>query len=75
MRTIVYTGTRNVYSDMGAAARSAVYNRAADVIYLMIEDDVFPEDLPDNVKTINVADQKYLTRPGQTSHHVGLTWS
>lgn len=64
MRQAVYTGTRNVYRDMVTACKSLVYHRGADAIYFLIEDDQFPEQLPDIVQTINVSDQKFFWHDG-----------
>ena len=54
-RAAVYAGTRNVYGMMAAAAKSLLRHTRMDVVYFMIEDDVFPEPLPDVIQTWNVA--------------------
>lgn len=74
MKTAVYTGTRNIYQYMIPAIKSLLINSDVDKIYLLIEDDVFPFDLPDNVKTINVSNQKYfrLNGPNMNSHYTYL---
>ena len=61
-RVAVYTGSRNLYSDMLPAIKSMLMNGKPDLIYLLIEDDKFPYWLPSNVKTINVSGQKYFPK-------------
>lgn len=60
MRAAVYSGTRNIYSDMVTAAKSLVANSSVDKIYFLIEDKTFPEKLPPIIETINVSGQKYF---------------
>lgn len=62
MKTAVYSGTKNLYSDMVTAAKSLVANSSVDRIYFLIEDDVFPEELPPIIKTLNVSGQKYFPK-------------
>lgn len=64
MRTAVYTGTRNVYADMAASCRSLLCHRGADRIVFLIEDDVFPEPLPECISCYNVSGQKYFRPDG-----------
>lgn len=64
MRIAVYCGTRNLYADMITAARSLKINSNVEKIYFLIEDDVFPHDLPSYVECINVSDQQYFDRDG-----------
>lgn len=63
MKAAVYTGTRNLYPDMVPAVKSLLINSDVERVYLLIEDDKFPEYLPDCVETINVSGQEYF-RPG-----------
>lgn len=60
MKAAVYSGTRNLYPDMVTAAKSLVANSSVDRIYFLIEDDVFPEELPPIIKTLNVSGQTYF---------------
>ena len=55
MRTAVYTGTRNLYPFMVAAAKSLLIHSNVEKIYFLIEDDVFPYELPSEIVTINVS--------------------
>lgn len=55
-RVAVYAGTRNVYGMMAAAAKSLLATTHMDMVYFLIEDDEFPEPLPDVIKTWNVAE-------------------
>lgn len=59
MKVACYSGTRNLYSDMVPAIKSLLHNSDVDKIYLLIEDDEFPEYLPPEVEIINVTDEKY----------------
>lgn len=64
MRTAVYAGTRNLYRDMVAAAKSLIYNDNPDKIYFLTEDDEFPEWLPPQIETINVSRKGYFSPYG-----------
>lgn len=55
-RVAVYAGTRNTYGMMAAAAKSLLAHTRMDQVYFMIEDDHFPEPLPEVIDTWNVAD-------------------
>ena len=67
IKTAVYTGTRNLYPDMIPAVKSLLINSDVDRVYLLIEDDAFPEYLPKCVKTINVSRQRYFPPYGANS--------
>lgn len=54
MKHAVYSGTRNLYEQMVWAAKSLYANSSVDVIHFLIQDDEFPYELPDYVKTYNV---------------------
>lgn len=54
MKYVVYAGTPNLYEQMVWAAKSLVANTKIDHIWFLIEDDVFPYELPDFVTCINV---------------------
>lgn len=60
MKAACYCGTRNLYQDMLPAVNSLLANSDVDKVYLLIEDDIFPYELPDKVETINVANQTYF---------------
>ena len=63
-RVVVYCGTYNVYVNMVASLKSLLCNTPVDKVYFVIEDDVFPYDLPDIVETINVKNQNYFPADG-----------
>lgn len=63
-KVAVYTGTRNLYPDMVPAVKSLLIHSDVDEIWLFIEDDEFPYELPKNVKVRNVSDQKYFKPDG-----------
>lgn len=52
---VVYSGTRNLYKCMLPAIKSLLEHNTPKKIYILIEDDSFPYELPDIVQTINVA--------------------
>lgn len=64
MKAAVYTGTRNLYCNMVPAVKSLLINSDVDKIYLLIEDDVFPVELPKEVECINVSGQTYFVPDG-----------
>jgi len=64
MRAVVYTGTRNVYKDMVPAVKSLIANANVDKIYLLIEDDTFPYEMPPMVETRNISNQTYFRPDG-----------
>jgi len=71
MRHVVYAGTRNLYEQMVWAAKSLLYHTPCQVHFL-IEDDVFPYELPECVDTINVSqyieDTFFKTGPNYKTH-------
>ena len=73
MRTAVYSGTRNLYPYMAPAIKSLLANSSVDEIYLLIEDDKFPEWLPETVKTINVSGQQFFL-PGSPNYNSYFTY-
>lgn len=69
-RIVVYSGTRNLYPHMVTAVKSLLCHTRVDVVYLLIEDDVFPLPMPPCVKTINVSGQTYfpMDSPNAQTH-------
>lgn len=63
-KVAVYTGTKNLYPDMVPAVKSLLIHSDVDEIWLFIEDDEFPYELPKNVKIRNVSNQKYFKPDG-----------
>ena len=61
---VVYTGSRNLYRYMEATIRSLLEHNHVDTIYLLIEDDEFPYEIPANVVTMNVSNQTYFPETG-----------
>lgn len=68
MKIAAFSGTRNIYDDMEIAAKSLVANSDVDRIYLLIEDDEFPHELPDIIECINVSDQAYFEADGANAN-------
>ena len=62
MRAAVYGGTRNVYQRMLPAMKSLLLNSNVEKIYFLIEDDVFPYQLPKEVECINVSNQTWFKK-------------
>lgn len=70
----VYAGTRNVYPCMGAAAKSLLKEcKRIDRVYFLIEDDAFPEELPDVVRCINVSGCD-VAKPDGANYENPWTW-
>lgn len=63
-RVAVYAGTRNLYEVMKTAVDSLLANTRIDRVYLLIEDNDFPYQMPDNVKAFNVSNQKFFPEDG-----------
>lgn len=72
-RIAVYHATRNMYDDMYAALKSLVIHTNVEKVYLLIEDDEFPYEVPDFVDVINVSDQKYIL-PSSPNYNCCWTW-
>ena len=64
MKYAAYTGTRNLYPDMIPSLKSLLMHSSVDRVFLLIEDDEFPEYLPECVTTINVSNQKIFKPDG-----------
>ena len=71
-RVVVYAGTRNVYHNMTVAAKSLLCHTRVDRVWFLIEDDTFPEFLPDVIRTKNVSGQKWFDMNGP---NVKKRWS
>lgn len=63
-RTAIYAGTRNLYKCMVVCAKSLLHHHGADHVIFLIEDDAFPEPLPDCISTYNVQHQRVFTPTG-----------
>jgi len=63
-RVAVYAGTRAVYRNMVIAAKSLLAHTRMDRVYFLIEDDAFPEELPDVIECINVSGQTWFDPEG-----------
>lgn len=64
MKAAVYSGTRNLYADMVTAAKSLIANSGVEKVYFLIEDDVFPYELPKMIETMNVSGQQFFSKGG-----------
>ena len=54
MKAAVYFGSHHIYGDMATSAKSLLVNSDVDKIYFLIEDDEFPEELPDCIEVRNI---------------------
>ena len=63
-RVAVYAGTRRVYEMMTCAAKSILAHTRMDRVWFLIEDDEFPEELPDVISTLNVSGQSWFDPNG-----------
>lgn len=66
-RHAVYSGTRNLYADMVTAAKSLIANSEVTDVWLLIEDDEFPYELPDGpvrFHTMNMSGQTWFPPDG-----------
>ena len=60
----VYAGTRNLYEAMRVSVTSLLKNNEMDSVFLLIEDDLFPYDMPEEVCAINVSKQQFFPESG-----------
>lgn len=73
MRLAAYCGTRGIYDDMEAAAKSLVANSAVDKVHFVIEDAEFPRELPGIVECHDVSGQRFF-RPDGPNMTSGYTY-
>lgn len=75
MKTAVYAGTRNLYKSMIPAIKSLICNSDVEKIYLLIEDETFPYELPDICETIDVSHQTFFIKngPNMNSRYTYMT--
>ena len=66
-KVAIYAGTKNLYEQMYVCLKSLMANTIMDRVYLLIEDDEFPYQLPDNVYTANVSEQQFFL-PGSPNY-------
>ena len=64
MKHAVYAATRNLYGQMELAAKSLVANSDVTDVWLLIEDDEFPHELPPMVHVVNVSGQTWFDPDG-----------
>lgn len=72
-KAAVYTGTRNLYTSMVPAVKSIIANSDVDAVYLLIEDGMFPIDMPPMVTAIDVSGQQWF-KPGGPNYGSGFTY-
>lgn len=67
-RVAVYMATRNYYPQMVIAAKSLLYRTRMDRVWFLIEDDDFPEPLPDVIRCKNISRQTWFPETGPNYH-------
>ena len=72
MKAAVYSGTRKVYKDIVPSLKSMLKNTSIERVYVLIEDDEFPEWLPECVEVRNVSRQEYFPKDGP---NFGCYWT
>ena len=60
MKAAVYSGSRNLYPHMVTAAKSLIANSPVERVYFLIEDGLFPFQVPDIIETVDVSKQKFF---------------
>ena len=71
-RVAVYMGTRNYYRQMVISAKSLLRHTRADRVWFLIEDDEFPEPLPDVIRCKNISGQTWFPPDGP---NYGAHWT
>ena len=61
---VVYSASRNLYPYLLPSIMSLLDHNKVDNIYLLIEDDELPYQVPDVCRCINVSDQRYFGMDG-----------
>lgn len=64
MKAAIYTATRNLYKDLIPAIKSLLVNSDVDRIYVGIEDDEYPYELPKVCKVMNLSKQDFFRADG-----------
>ena len=67
-RVVVYAGNRRYYHNLVAACKSLLFHTRVDRVYFLIEDDEYPDYLPNIVRCINVSGQKIFQMNGPNMH-------
>jgi len=67
-RVAAYFGTRNYYGQMVTAAKSLLSHTRMDRVWFLIEDDTFPEPLPDVIRCKNISGQTWFPESGPNYH-------
>lgn len=58
MKAAAYIATKNLYWSVLPSIKSLLIHSDVDKVYLLIEDDRFPQELPNEVEVINVTKEK-----------------
>lgn len=74
-RYVVLAGDRRYYKHLVNTAKSLLFHSPVDKIFFLIEDDTFPEPLPDIIQCINISGQKIfpLNGPNIQKHYSVMT--
>ena len=71
-RVAVYMGTKNYYGQMVIAAKSLLRHTRMDRVWFLIEDDEFPEELPEVIRCKNISGQTWFPPEGP---NYGAHWT
>lgn len=63
-RYAVFTGNNAVWGDMIPAAKSVLANSKVDKIFLLVDTDKFPYEIPKCVEVVDIRDQKFFDLEG-----------
>ena len=72
-RVAVYGATRNIYEKLRPSIKSLTENTRMDRIWILIEDDALPFEIPENARVLNVSGQVYFRKGGPNYNH-RWTW-
>lgn len=70
---VVYSASRNLYPYMLPSITSLLEHNKVDKIYLLIEDDEMPYEIPKECECINVSGQEWF-KPGSANYRTSFTY-
>lgn len=73
-KSVAYVGTRNIYQHLIPSLKSLFAHTNVDTVYLLTEDDYFPEELPSVCRIVNVSGQTFFTPESPNYFGTRFTW-
>ena len=73
-RVAAFFATRNYYRMMAASAKSLLRHTQMNRVWFLIEDDEFPEELPEVIRTKNISGQTWF-QPDGPNYHTQWTYT